>query len=371
MKIKKLYKHDNKKQIWRILPTAENKVVLEERDPVSKEVFFCCFDIESGKKVFNQWQLDEKNWCGIESIYKDIIYFHLYGKPDMPDHKSIIAFDIKTQEILWSNDSLRFSSVYDDKVYCFKQGFESSIYYSLDYLSGDIIEDLGTDISTVKQIKEKSDEEFWKQNYLFPSYFKRTDDTIEDLSSYFGYLGGAKMIKKNEIDNWGYVRGMYHSGGFFRFNRDGFIYLIEGLTQQVILKPASNSMEIRNDTLFAGFRYPGIIKYLDESNVWRDYTDSIPTTRLDASSPYVEPTEISCFGDRMFVSTDIFGVLEWKKGTGWTDIAEGLRTYDWSDGKVFYPIVFLENIGNNLIAASGAPGYAAWGGYGVYRYNVK
>ncbi|MDT3694892.1 MAG: DUF4905 domain-containing protein [Ignavibacterium sp.] len=195
MKIKKLYKHDNKKQIWRILPTAENKVVLEERDPVSKEVFFCCFDIESGKKVFNQWQLDEKNWCGIESIYKDIIYFHLYGKPDMPDHKSIIAFDIKTQEILWSNDSLRFSSVYDDKVYCFKQGFESSIYYSLDYLSGDIIEDLGTDISTVKQIKEKSDEEFWKQNYLFPSYFKRTDDTIEDYNKYLKDLIDSRVIK--------------------------------------------------------------------------------------------------------------------------------------------------------------------------------
>jgi hypothetical protein len=232
---------------------------------------------------------------------------------------------------------------------------------------------LNTDVQATSEMFFLDNELFAFQNFFQPggTYRIHFDNTIEDLSSYFGYLGGAKMIKKNEIDNWGYVRGMYHSGGFFRFNRDGFIYLIEGLTQQVILKPASNSMEIRNDTLFAGFRYPGIIKYLDESNVWRDYTDSIPTTRLDASSPYVEPTEISCFGDRMFVSTDIFGVLEWKKGTGWTDIAEGLRTYDWSDGKVFYPIVFLEHIGNNLIAASGAPGYAAWGGYGVYRYNVK
>lgn len=195
MKLKKLYKHDNKKQIWRILPTTENRVVLEERDPVSKEVFFCCFDIESGRKIFNQWQLDEKNWCGIESIYKDIIYFHLYGKPDMPDHKSIIAFDIKTQNIIWSNDSFRFSSVYDDKIYCFRLGFESSTYYSLDYLSGDIIDDLGTDVSTIKLIKEKADEEFWKQNYIFPSYFNRNDDTLEDYEKYFRDFISSRVIK--------------------------------------------------------------------------------------------------------------------------------------------------------------------------------
>lgn len=232
---------------------------------------------------------------------------------------------------------------------------------------------LNTDVQAVSEMFFLDNELFAFQNFFQPgtTYRIHYDGMIEDLSSYYGYLGAAKMIKKNISDNWGYVRGMYHSGGFFRFDRDGFVYLIDGLTQQVILKPASNSMEIKNDTLFAGFRYPGIIKYLDANNVWRNYTDSIPTTRLDASSPYVEPTEISCLGDRMFVSTDIFGVMEWKKGIGWLDIAEGLRTYDWSDGKVFYPIVFLENIGNTLIAASGAPGYAAWGGYGVYRFKLQ
>jgi len=206
VKLKKLYKHDNKKQIWRILPSTDNKVVVEERDPVSKEVFFCCFDIESGKKIFNEFQLDEKSWCGIEAIYKDIIYFHLYGKPDMPDHKSIIAFDIKSQTILWKNDSYKFSSVYEDKIYCFNQGFESTAYYTLDYLTGDVIDDLGTDISIVKQIKEKADEEFWKQNYLFPSFFNRNDDAVEihekhlqDLINNKAIKGEISFIKINDI----------------------------------------------------------------------------------------------------------------------------------------------------------------------------
>ena len=195
MKIKKHYKHDNKKQIWRILPTSENKVVVEEREPNSKEVFFNCFDIESGKKIFNQFQLDEKNWCGIESIYKDVIFFHAYGKPDMPNHKSIIAFDIKTQKILWRNDSYVFSLVHDKKVYCFQQRFESRVFYILDYLTGNIIEELGSDVSIINPIKEKVDKDFWRQNYLFPEYFNRTEDANEGYKKYLSNVLTSKVIK--------------------------------------------------------------------------------------------------------------------------------------------------------------------------------
>jgi hypothetical protein len=195
MKLKKHYKHDNKKQIWRILPTSENKVVVEEREPNTKEVFFGCFDIETGKKIFNEFQLDEKNWCGIESIYKDVIFFHTYGKPDMPNHKSIIAFDIYSQKILWKNDSYVFTLIHDDKVYCFQQRFESRVFYTLDYQTGNVIEELGSDVSTINQVKAKVDEEFWKQNYLFPEYFNRTEEVKEEHKKYLNKILTSKVIK--------------------------------------------------------------------------------------------------------------------------------------------------------------------------------
>lgn len=195
MKLKKLYKHDNKKQIWRILPASESKVVIEEREPNSKEVYFSCFNIESGKKLFNEFQLDEKNWCGIEAIYKDIIFFHTYSKPDMPNHKSIIAFDIQLQKILWRNDSYVFALVYEDKVYCFQQRFESRVFLTLDYLTGNVIEELGSDASTINQIKEKVDEDFWKQNYLFPEYFNRTEEVNEEYKKYLSNVLTSKVIK--------------------------------------------------------------------------------------------------------------------------------------------------------------------------------
>lgn len=195
MKLIKLYKHDNGKQIWRILPTANNKLVIEERDIKTKEVFFSCLDIASGKKVFKDFQFDEKNWIGIESIYNDIIFFHVYSKPDMPAHKSIIAFDILSKTVLWQNDSFVFSFVYDDKVYCFQQRFESHVFFALDYLTGNIVNDFGNDSNIINQLKEKADEKFWEQNYLFPEYFSRNGPAENEYQKHLVQVLNNNVIK--------------------------------------------------------------------------------------------------------------------------------------------------------------------------------
>jgi len=195
MKLKKLFKHDNGKQIWRILPTSNNKVVIEERDVKTKEVFFSCLEINSGKKLFNEFQFDEKNWIGIESVYKDIIYFHAYGKPDMPAHKSIIAFNILSKFVIWQNDNYVFSFIYDDKVYCYQQRFESRVFFALDYLTGGFVDDFGNDAAKFQYTKEKAEKDFRKQNYLFPEYYKRKDDANEEFQKYLQNVLTNNIIK--------------------------------------------------------------------------------------------------------------------------------------------------------------------------------
>jgi len=195
MKLKKFYKHDNGKQIWRILPTSNKKLVVEERDVKTKEVFFSCVEINLGKKLFNEFQLEEKNWIGIESIYNDIIFFHAYGKPDMPSHKRIIAFNIVSQSILWQNDNYVFSFVFEDKVYCYQQRFESRVFFALDYLTGNILEDFGNDVTVINQLKEKVDEDFWKQNYNFPENFNRNDPLDETYKKHLHQILTENVIK--------------------------------------------------------------------------------------------------------------------------------------------------------------------------------
>jgi hypothetical protein len=184
MQLKKLYKHDNKKQIWRILPTTNKKVVVEERDPLTKEVFFSCFDLESGKKIFNNFQLEEKNWVGIESVYNDMIYFHSYGNPEMPAHKSIIAFDIISESIVWRNDNYVFSFLYDDKIYCYQQRFETRKFYTLNCYTGKIVEELNGDYDSLNKLKTESLADYEKQNYLFPEYFNRSETPLEEYQKY-------------------------------------------------------------------------------------------------------------------------------------------------------------------------------------------
>ena len=195
MKLKKLYKHDNGKQIWRILPTSNDKIVIEERDVKTKEVFFSCLEIESGKKIFNEFQFDEKNWIGIESVYNDMIFFHSYGKPDMPTHKSIFGFDIPSKSVLWQNDNYVFSFIYDDKVYCYQQRFESRVFFSLDYMTGKVVDDFGNDAAKLQQHREKAEKDFIKQNYLFPEYYKRNNIVSNEYEKYLQQVSTDNIIK--------------------------------------------------------------------------------------------------------------------------------------------------------------------------------
>lgn len=237
MKLKKLYKHDNKKQIWRIIPTSNKKLVLEERDSKTKEVFFSCIEIESGKKIFTEFQLEEKNWIGIESIYNDIIFFHAYGKPDMPSHKSIIAFDILSSSILWKNDNYVFSFVYEDKVYCYQQRFESRVFFALDYLTGNILEDFGNDVTVINQLKEKVDKDFWKQNYLFPENFNRNDPLDGNYKKYLHQVLIEKVIKGelNYLKKYDLLMFNYHEVSKTNTLNNEFI-VVDLIKNKILLK---------------------------------------------------------------------------------------------------------------------------------------
>ncbi len=82
MKLKKNYRFDNKRQIWRIIPTEEGKLIIEERELENKQTYFHCLSLDSGKKILSDFQLDDKFWVGIEAVQNDIIFFHKFAKPE-------------------------------------------------------------------------------------------------------------------------------------------------------------------------------------------------------------------------------------------------------------------------------------------------
>jgi hypothetical protein len=204
MKLLKLYSYNNKKQIWRIIPTASDKIVVEERTP-DKQVFFSCFHLNNGRKIFSDYQLDEKYWIGIEAIHNDIIFFHKYEKPDMPAHKGIIAVDIHSQQELWRNEEYYFSFIGEEKLFCIRQLFESREYFAVNLLSGELVDEPRIVKHDIEEKKLMTERELNYDSYNFPQkWFANesdsliNDEKLNELLSNEPVVGDIEFITFNE-----------------------------------------------------------------------------------------------------------------------------------------------------------------------------
>ncbi|MCB9207244.1 MAG: DUF4905 domain-containing protein [Ignavibacteriales bacterium] len=175
MKLKKTFSFTDKNQIWRLLISETDKLIIETRDLEKKEVFFHCYDLAKGKSIFKNFQLEEKYWIGIEKIYQDKIIFHHFAKPDMPEHKKIIVYDILENKILWQNNDYTFLTILDDKVYAFRKKFEGRDVYILDFKTGETVAELGSNAKEVNEILQKLNNEDYS-DYSYPENFTGFED---------------------------------------------------------------------------------------------------------------------------------------------------------------------------------------------------
>ena len=178
MKLNKKYSFSDGNQLWRIIPDEKDKLLIETRDIEKKEVFFNYLHIETGKKIFYGFQLEEKFWIGIEAIRGNLIIFHKFAKPDMPGHKGIIVYDTAYLKVAWETDEYAFLFSTPEKVYCFKQKFEGRDFLALDINTGKIEENLGNDFKKVNLLRQKAEEAKDYSSYKFPEIF---EENITDL----------------------------------------------------------------------------------------------------------------------------------------------------------------------------------------------
>ena len=206
MKIKKLYSFKDKKQIWRLLISGTDLLIIETRDMETRDVFFSCLDIHSGQKIFSNIQMEEKSWIGIDTIYKDIIFFHQYVKPDMPDHKKITAFDIKLKKVLWQNDDFTFGFVTNDTVYAHINTMVGQKYFPLHFKTGEIISEEAVDSVELFELRAKAESEKDYSNYKFPEIYNQRFAVNENIRQYVEKATQSAEVTGNieyiENDNW-------------------------------------------------------------------------------------------------------------------------------------------------------------------------
>jgi hypothetical protein len=206
MKLKKKYSHNNKRQIFRLVPTDTGKIIIEERDTEKKLAYFNCLHIDSGKKILKHLQLDEKFWLGIEAIYNDVIFFHKFVKPDLPQHNGIIAYDINNMRTLWEDKNRTYLFIKDEKIYAFQQRFEDREFVTLNYLTGEVINELGSDSDAINLLREDAinSEDF--SSYRFPVLFdsdlfgkQRENEILSKLLEEFIINGGIEYVLMGDL----------------------------------------------------------------------------------------------------------------------------------------------------------------------------
>ncbi len=269
MKFEKHIEYKPKKQIWRILITDEESVIIEKRDTSDKQVYFDSFELESKQNIFTDLQLEEKFWIGIEKIYKGIIFFHKYSKPDMPDHKEIIAYDIKTKKILWRNEEYSYLFIYNGKIYCFKQQFEGRNFYTLNYQSGELIEDLGINAERVNIIYNQSREEEGFDDYIFPvtveSENEKVSVIIKELKSNLEILGEVEYTVFRNV-----LFASYHSKVFDNSMVNKFTAIDSENGKELInLTLTSNTESFMTDSFFVYKNFLFLLKGKVELDIYK------------------------------------------------------------------------------------------------------
>lgn len=263
MKLKKIYRFDNKRQIWRIIPTNNAQLIIEEREPEKKQAYFHCLTLESGKKLLKDFQLDDKFWVGIESVKDDIIFFHKFAKPDMPKHRGIFAYDIRSQNLVWENPELIFQFLLKEKLYAFREKFQGKSYYSINPLNGEIIEEIGENYNLINNLRNQSLKEEDNNNNLFPEVFKtdtaaksRAIDLINSLRNHFVISGKIEHILKidlllvsfHEVNSKGNFNNLFKAVDLSTGK-----YILEEVINKETSLYLTDSFFIKNDFLFLLF----------------------------------------------------------------------------------------------------------------------
>lgn len=259
MKIKKLYKYNRGRQIFRLIPTDTDKLIIEERDREVKEAFFSCINILTGKKIFTDLQFEEKFWIGIKEVYKDVIFFHRFERPDLPNHKGVIAFDINSQSTLWENpNNLLF--VNDDKAILSINEYGINKEYIVNYRTGIVETDTKTNSILDKKIfnnytySNKIPKQQFEEN-SHPNFKKKIERFVIKDDINFAQKNGFEFFSFHKVNNKGKFDNV-----FYAVSKEGKIILEETLNKNID-KIEPEAFFIKDNLLFLLFGQSGFGVY--------------------------------------------------------------------------------------------------------------
>jgi hypothetical protein len=166
--------------IWRIIPTASGQILGEVRLHQDKRVSFFCLEEKGGATLWEDRRFDEPWWIGIEAVFDGVLILHTYEKPDMPQHRDMIAVDLLTGGDLWKIKDVTYWFVAGSSVYSYRQQFESKAVYEHDIRTGELVRSFDESLPEFSAIRLKAQESFQTGPLTLPAPYAAGEDLMVD-----------------------------------------------------------------------------------------------------------------------------------------------------------------------------------------------
>jgi len=217
--------------IWRLFFTERGRVVGECRNQDTKTVSFFCLEEESGKPLWQDLNLEETWWVGIEAVLNDTLLLHTYASPDMPEHRGIRAYDTQTGVLRWRNDNVTFWFGFGDRVFAYRDLFEKRVGYEIGLQTGELKATYDESLRELhalrgEAIESQSDSavtppEIMSDDALDPSILALVNRTVKRRK----IAGNVEYIKQNDVLAFNYhILARTSAGQSQSFENHLFIY---------------------------------------------------------------------------------------------------------------------------------------------------
>ncbi|ACF14231.1 conserved hypothetical protein [Chloroherpeton thalassium ATCC 35110] len=159
--------------IWRAFFLENGKLICEHRSTEQKQVSFFLLDDETGTLIWEDFVLTHPSgamagalvgdgwWVGLEAVYQNLIFFHSFYDPTVPEHLGIWALESTTKKIKWARPELSFICLtLDNQILAYREslvgGFVERYFLTIDPLSGNEGVDLGQNAQRIHELRATS-----------------------------------------------------------------------------------------------------------------------------------------------------------------------------------------------------------------------
>jgi hypothetical protein len=185
-KLKPIWKFSQRGNLWRFFFADKNIIVGETRDIKSKNVYFFSLDVKSGKTFLKNYQLENEDyWISIEGLNENVFFLHRFVKPDLPQHKSIIAVDIFSGKKLWENNEYIYLFNTNNNLYAYKEKFETNEIVEININNGKLLKTFTKgEHKEIYKLKNESLSKSTYERFNYPVPYVK-EETPENLIKIF------------------------------------------------------------------------------------------------------------------------------------------------------------------------------------------